>query len=80
MLIFVAHTKERWYKFFPSKQVIYATLGTQILATILTLTGFLMPARISITWVAIVWIWSFFWMQISEVMKDIQGKFLKNNS
>lgn len=69
MLIFVAHTKERWFKFLPSKQVIWATLITQAVATSLALFGFLMPAKISLSQIVFVWVWSFFWMQISEIIK-----------
>ena len=42
MLIYVAHTKERWWKFLPSKPVILATTLTQALATVLALTGLFM--------------------------------------
>ncbi len=76
-LIFVAHTKERWFKFLPSKQVIIATVTTQIIATILALTGFMMPVGISIVSVIFVWVWAAFWMQISELMKDLQAKYIK---
>lgn len=78
LLIYVAHTKQRWYRFLPSKDVILATTLTQSAATILALTGILMPAKLPITWVIIIWVWSFFWMQISELMKDLQ-KFIINN-
>lgn len=73
-LIFVSHTKERWYKFLPSKEVVVATITTQIIATTLALTGYLMPAKISWFAVAFVWVWAFFWMQVSELMKDVQNK------
>jgi len=76
-LIFVAHTKERWFKFLPAKEVIIATLSTQTLATVLAVTGFLMPARISFLSAAFVWIWALFWMQVSELMKDLQQKLIK---
>ncbi len=72
MLIYVAHTKERWFKFLPSKEVIIATSLTQAVATIFALTGFLMPAPVPWQWIILVWIWAFFWMQISELMKDLQ--------
>ena len=75
-LIFVAHTKERWYKFLPSKEVIIATLSTQAIATALTFTGTFMPAKLSALEILFVWLWAFFWMQISEVVKDLQAKFL----
>ncbi len=75
-LIFVAHTKERWFKFLPSKQVIIATVSTQIIATALAITGFLMPTKISVIAAIVVWLWALFWMQISEMMKDLQNKWL----
>ncbi len=69
MLIYVAHTKERWWRYLPSKTVIIATTLTQIIATILALTGWLMPAAISWQLVLFVWIWAFCFMQISEYLK-----------
>jgi len=76
-LIYVAHTKERWWKFLPSKEVIIATTSTQIVATALAVTGFLMPAPISFSAAIFVWLWTLLWMQISEVMKDLQNKFIR---
>ena len=78
MLIYVAHTKERWFKFLPSKQVIIATSVTQVVATMLALTGFLMPAKISLSNAIFVWLWAFAWMQISELMKDLQMKLVRD--
>ncbi len=69
LLIYIARTKERWYKYLPSKIVIFATLGTQLFASLLAFTGFLMPGRINIDLIIFVWVWSFFWMQIGEVAK-----------
>lgn len=76
MLIFVAHTKERWYRFLPSKAVIFATVGTQLAATVFALTGFLMPASISFSAVVFVWLWTLFWMQMSELMKAVQARLM----
>lgn len=73
-LIFVAHTSKRWYKFLPSKEVIIATVSTQIFATFLAISGFLMPAKISFSTALFVWLWAFLWMQISELMKDLKIK------
>ena len=69
MLIYVAHTKERWWKFLPSKQILWATTITQLIATALAFTGFLMPGRLTLWEIVFVWFWAFFWMQISEAMK-----------
>ncbi|HEX7042854.1 MAG TPA: plasma-membrane proton-efflux P-type ATPase [Patescibacteria group bacterium] len=74
MLIYVAHTKERWWKFLPGKSVIWATSLTQLFASLLALTGFLMPAKISLFWIIFIWIWSFGFMQITEIMKEVQKK------
>lgn len=74
LLIYVAHTSERWYKFLPSKGVIWATTITQLIATFLALTGWLMPAKLPIWLVIFVWIWAFFWMQVGEVTKALQKK------
>lgn len=76
-LIFVAHAKERWFKFLPSKEVVIATVSTQVIATVLAFSGFLMPAKISLPSIIFVWIWALFWMQISELMKDLQAKLVK---
>lgn len=72
MLIYVAHTKDRWFKFLPSKQVILATSLTQLVATSLAITGLFMSSSIPPIWALVVWVWSFGWMQISEIMKDIE--------
>jgi len=75
-LIFVAHTKERWFRFLPAKEVIIATLATQAVATMLAITGFMMPAPIPPWYAFFVWVWALFWMQIGEYMKDVQKKLM----
>ncbi len=72
LLIYVAHTKERWWKFLPSKEVILATTLTQLIASLLSFTGWFMPAPIPLTYIILVWLWAFFWMQISEAVKTFQ--------
>ncbi len=74
LLIYVAHTSERWWKFLPSSTVIIATMGTQIIATLLAASGALMPAAISWGLVLFVWVWSFFFMQVTELMKVLRKK------
>ncbi|MDE2312522.1 MAG: hypothetical protein KGJ93_05595, partial [Patescibacteria group bacterium] len=70
MLIYVAHTKKRWDKFLPSRPVIVATGLTQAVATVVALAGwFMAPAPLA--WVILIWIWAFFWMQVSEVVKHL---------
>lgn len=71
MLIYVAHTKERWYKFLPSKTVIWATTLTQLFATLLAVSGTFM-SPIKLNWALIVWLWAFIWMQVSELIKRVE--------
>ncbi len=72
LLIYVAHTRERWWKFLPGKEVIIATTLTQLAASLLAATGAFMPAPLPIGFILLVWLWAFFWMQISEVAKAFQ--------
>lgn len=71
MLIYVAHTKKRWFRFLPSKEVILATSMTQAIATLLAFTGFLMSSHIAISLILFVWIWAAIWMQVGEFMKSV---------
>lgn len=73
MLIYVAHTDEPWYRFLPSRQVIAATTVTQLLATLIAGTGLLMP-RLPLEWIVIMWVWSFGWMQVSDMVKALVPK------
>ncbi|MDH4330664.1 MAG: plasma-membrane proton-efflux P-type ATPase [Candidatus Moranbacteria bacterium] len=79
LLIYNAHTRERWYEYLPSKQVIWATSITQIIATVFCLTGIFMH-KISWQWAIFVWIWAIFWMQISELTKIIGNNSKQKNN
>ncbi|MDE2172611.1 MAG: metal-transporting ATPase, partial [Patescibacteria group bacterium] len=68
MLLYVAHTEKPWYRFLPSSQVIWATSLTQAVATALSLLGIFVTA-IPWQYAVFVWIWSFGWMQVSELAK-----------
>ncbi len=70
MLIYIAHIKERWYKYLPSIQVIWATGTTQIIATVFAATGIFMT-RVSFGWIIFVWLWALLWMQVSEYTKSL---------
>lgn len=75
MLIYVAHTKDRWWRFLPAPSVIIATTLTQLCATALALFGlFITPIPLGL--VVFVWVWAFFWMQVSEAMKSVHAKAL----
>lgn len=73
MLIYVAHTRDRWWRFLPDKSVIVATSLTQIVATILAVLGIFVSA-IPLPLALFVWIWAFFWMQVSELMKSVEER------
>lgn len=72
MLIYVAHTRERWWRFLPAPSVVIATTVTQFGATVLALFGIFTTA---ISWqlVLFVWVWSFAWMQVSDLMKRVNA-------
>ncbi len=70
LLLYVAHTESLWFRFLPSKEVIWATFSTQILATLLALFGIFI-AKAPWEMVLFVWIWAMFWMQVSEIVKHI---------
>lgn len=69
MLVYVAHTDRPWYSFLPSKQVVWATSVTQIIATMLAVIGIFVTA-IPITYAIFIWLWAFMWMQITELAKS----------
>ncbi len=75
MLIYVAHTKERWYKFLPSAQVIWATSLTQVAASLMAWIGIFMNG-IPLLYVVGVWIWCFVWMQATEMVKIVDQKLI----
>ena len=68
ILVYMAHTEDHWYKFLPSKQVMIATIGTQVLGTIFAVTGAFM-AKISLLYAVIVWVWSLLFMQFMDASK-----------
>lgn len=73
MLIYVAHTKERWWRYLPSKEIIWATSLTQLLSTIFAIFGLFMH-KAPIGWIIFIWIWSLVWIQISELSKILNQK------
>ncbi|PIR82930.1 hypothetical protein COU19_03270 [Candidatus Kaiserbacteria bacterium CG10_big_fil_rev_8_21_14_0_10_56_12] len=68
MLIYVAHTQERWWRYLPARSVIIATTVTQLIATGLAVGGVFVSA-IPLSLAAFVWVWAFLWMQVTEAGK-----------
>jgi H+-transporting ATPase len=77
LLIYIAHTDERWWKFLPSKQVVIATTATQLLGTMFAAIGIFMT-KVPLGWILFVWAWAFFWMQVGEWTKQF-GKSTKQD-
>ena len=69
MLIYLAHTNKPWFKFWPSKKVIWATTITQLIASLIAFWG-IFTAPIGLVYILIVWGWALVWMQIGEVAKQ----------
>lgn len=73
LLIYVAHTRERWWRYLPHWSVIAATTATQALATFFAVSGiFVTPLSPGLA--LFVWVWAAFWMQVSEVMKEVDRR------
>ncbi|HUO55846.1 MAG TPA: HAD-IC family P-type ATPase [Candidatus Paceibacterota bacterium] len=75
LLIYVAHTKETWWRYLPSATVITATLVTQLIATFLATSGFLMPAALPWSLAIFVWVWALCFMQVSELVKIVGERY-----
>ncbi len=75
-LIYVAHTEKRWFRYLPSWQVMIAISSTQIVATLWALSGWF-TAAIPLWVVGFVWVWSFAWMQTSEMGKMLVARLVK---
>lgn len=74
LLIYVAHTKERWWKWLPSKQIIIATVLTQLAATIIAVSGVIFQG-ITVWQAVLVWGWALAWMQVCELAKWISQRY-----
>lgn len=68
LLIYVAHTHERWWQQLPSKQIIWATALTQLAATVIALSGWFFKG-ISFKQAVVVWLWCLVWMQVAAVVQ-----------
>ncbi|MBU6323171.1 MAG: HAD-IC family P-type ATPase [Patescibacteria group bacterium] len=73
LLVYVAHTSSRWFRFLPSLPVVSAVTFTQLLATAWAFFG-IFTAPLPLWLIAFVWVWSFFWMQIAEIFKMMSPK------
>jgi H+-transporting ATPase len=73
MLIYVAHTRDRWWRFLPARSIIVATTLTQLFATGLAIFGiFVSPIPVALA--LFIWVWSFGWMQVTELTKVFEER------
>ncbi|HQU07981.1 MAG: hypothetical protein B7X04_03125 [Parcubacteria group bacterium 21-54-25] len=68
LLIYIAHTGQRWFRWLPSWQVIVALTATQLIATAWALSG-LFTVAIPLWVVGFAWAWALLWMQVTELGK-----------
>jgi H+-transporting ATPase len=68
LLIYVAHTEKRWWRWLPAAPVIWATSLTQLAASLIALSGLFFQG-ISLWQVLLVWVWALLWMQVAEGAK-----------
>ena len=75
LLIYIAHTGQRWFRWLPSWQVIVALSATQLVATLWALSGFFTVA-IPLWVVGFAWAWALLWMQVTEIGKIMVDYFM----
>ena len=76
LLIYIAHTEARWFRYLPSWQVVASISSTQVLATLWAFFGIFTTAT-PLWLIAFVWVWSLFWMQSSELGKMLVARLMK---
>lgn len=74
--VFVARTHERFWSYRPSWVLLAAVVGTQILATVIARTGFLMQP---IGWglVGLAWAWAGGWFLVLDEVKLVAYRLLE---
>lgn len=70
---FMARTRGAFWSSRPATIVLLAVVGTQLLATVIALTGFLMPS-IGMREVALAWGWSIAWLFVIDSVKVLVNR------
>ncbi len=68
LTIFITRTRGPFWKHRPSNVLLSAVLGTQILATFVSVYGFLMTP-IGWKWAALVWVYALAWFVVNDIIK-----------
>lgn len=73
-LVYVTHTEKPWFRFLPSAPVIWATILTQVAASVMAYMG-LFTASMPLASIAFIWLWCLAWMQATELAKQAYIRF-----
>jgi H+-transporting ATPase len=68
LTIFVTRTRRRLWSFRPSYKLLGAVIGTQMIATLITVYGVFMTS-IGWTWALFVWVYALAWMLVNDQVK-----------
>jgi H+-transporting ATPase len=79
LMVFVARTRGPFWTIRPSKILLAAVLGTQMLATLIVVYGVFMPA-IGWGWAATVWAYAAVWLFIADGAKLLTYRVLERES
>jgi len=79
LTVFMARTKGHFWSVKPSKALMIAFISTQIVATLITVNGFLMPAM---GWklAALIWGWALFELVVTDALKVRMLKVLDHSN
>lgn len=78
-LIFITRTEGAFYRSRPAPILLWAVIGTQIIATFIAALGLFMPA-IGWTWRAIIWGYAMIWLFITDFVKRATVKWILTSS
>jgi H+-transporting ATPase len=73
LTVFVARTRESFWSVKPAKILLFAVIGTQIIATLIAVYGVFM-SPLGWTWAAVVWVYAFAWFFINDRVKILAYK------
>jgi H+-transporting ATPase len=68
LTIFITRTRGPFWSFRPSRALLFAVLGTQIVATFIAVYGFLM-SPIGWKWAGVVWVYAGAWLFVNDRVK-----------
>ncbi|MDD5679666.1 MAG: plasma-membrane proton-efflux P-type ATPase [Candidatus Omnitrophica bacterium] len=78
LTIFITRTKGPFWSYRPSNILLGAVIGTQIVATLITVYGVFM-SPIGWKWAAFVWLYAFIWFLFNDRLKLLAYKILREN-